>query len=104
MLSPSTMITNSWNRSAKWPGSIAHSTIGVRPIVGTQYRASGAARSTARAASHRAHRAPPSTSAPPIHSGMDSTLQVRIWTKFRWNVPDGVTATTKAFRTTCRAQ
>ena len=78
MLSPNTMITNSWKRSAKWPASISHSVIGVGPLRGSQYRISGAARSMPNAVNHSAQRAPPSANAPPIQSGADRMLHVRI--------------------------
>ena len=53
------------------------------------------------AVNHSAQRAPPSASAPPIHSGADRMLHVRICWKLRLNRPAGVTATTKPLRPIC---
>ena len=54
------------------------------------------------AVNQSAQRAPASAAAPPIHSGADRMLHVKICWKLRLNRPAGVTATTKPLRAICR--
>ena len=103
MLSPNTMITNSWKRSAKWPASISHSVIGVgparQPVPHQRGRQVDAQR---RQPQRPAGVSVGQRAADP--QGADRMLHVRICWKLRLNRPAGVTATTKPFRPICNAQ
>ena len=99
--SPRAMMMNAWHRSAKWPPSIVHSALVVRPSPGVQKPMLSASRSTPTAASQTSSRACPPTNAPAIQTQPLATAHSVTRVKMRSTRCPRPAIATNADRPTC---